>query len=42
MHTGYVTRPGEGTPGPQDQSDVYATDLADLAAQLTRGRGPVR
>ncbi len=42
MHTGYVARPGEGTPAADDQFDVYATDLADLAEQLIRGAGPAR
>ena len=36
MRTGYVARPGESAPAPQDQFEVYATDLADLARQLTR------
>ena len=35
MRTGYVARPGEGAPAPQDRFEVYATDLADLARQLT-------
>ncbi len=34
MLTGYVARPGEGSPAPEDQFDVYATDLADLAQRL--------
>jgi 2-haloacid dehalogenase len=42
MRTGYVARPGEGSPGPDDHFDVYATDLADLAQRLNRGAGPAR
>jgi 2-haloacid dehalogenase len=34
MRTAYVARRGEGIPAPEDQFDVYAMDLADLAAQL--------
>jgi 2-haloacid dehalogenase len=40
MRTGYVARPGEGTPAADDQFEVHATDLADLAEQLIRGAGP--
>jgi 2-haloacid dehalogenase len=40
MHTGYVARPGEGTPAAADHFDVYATDLADLAQRLMRGAEP--
>jgi 2-haloacid dehalogenase len=42
MRTGYIARAGEGTPAPDDQFDVYATDLADLAGQLIRDPGPAR
>jgi 2-haloacid dehalogenase len=42
MRTGYVARPGEGTPAADDRFDVYATDLAHLAQQLMRGAGPAR
>ena len=42
MRTGYVARPGEGTPAADDHFDVYATDLADLAGRLMRGASPAR
>ena len=42
MRTGYVARPGEGTPAAGDHFDVYATDLADLARRLMRGASPAR
>lgn len=42
MRTGYVARPGEGTPAADDHFDVYATDLADLAQQFMRGEDPAR
>ena len=42
MRTGYVARPGEGTPAADDHFDVYATDLADLARRLMRGASPAR
>ena len=42
MRTGYVARPGEGSPAPDDHFDVYAADLADLAGRLIRGTGPAR
>jgi 2-haloacid dehalogenase len=42
MRTGYIARPGEGTPAADDRFDVSATDLADLAQQLIRLSGPAR
>jgi 2-haloacid dehalogenase len=42
MRTGYIARPGEGTPAADDRFDVYATDLADLAQRLMRDAGPAR
>jgi 2-haloacid dehalogenase len=42
MRTGYIARPGEGTPAEDDRFDVSATDLADLAQQLIRRGGPAR
>jgi 2-haloacid dehalogenase len=42
IRTGYVARPGEGTPAVDDRFDVYATDLADLAQRLMRDTGPAR
>lgn len=38
LRTGYIARRGEGIPAPEDQFDVHATDLADLAAQLIPAR----
>jgi 2-haloacid dehalogenase len=38
LRTGYIARSGEGIPAPEDQFDVHATDLADLAAQLIPAR----
>jgi 2-haloacid dehalogenase len=37
MRTAYISRPGQGTPSAGDQFDVYATDLAGLAAAVTGG-----
>jgi 2-haloacid dehalogenase len=37
LRTAYVSRPDEGTPSADDQFDVYATDLAGLAAAVTGG-----
>lgn len=37
MRTAYISRPGEGTPSADDQFDLYATDLAGLAAAVTDG-----
>jgi 2-haloacid dehalogenase len=37
IHTAYISRPGEGTPSAEDQFDLYATDLAGLAAAITGG-----
>jgi 2-haloacid dehalogenase len=37
MRTAYVTRSGEGVPAPEDQFDVQASDLADLARLLIPG-----
>lgn len=34
MRTAYVSRTGEGVPGPDDHFDVYASDLANLAGAL--------
>jgi 2-haloacid dehalogenase len=40
MRTAYVSRPGEGAPSDDDWFDLYATDLAGLAAAVTDGVGP--
>jgi 2-haloacid dehalogenase len=37
MRTAYISRPGEGTPSADDQFDLYAKDLAGLAAAVTDG-----
>jgi 2-haloacid dehalogenase len=34
MRTAYISRPGEGTSAATDQFDLYATDLAGLAAAV--------
>jgi methionine salvage enolase-phosphatase E1 len=38
LRTGYIARRDEGIPAPEDQFDVHATDLTDLAAQLIPAR----
>jgi 2-haloacid dehalogenase len=40
MRTAYISRPGAGTPSAEDQFDLYATDLAGLAAAITGGVAP--
>ena len=40
MRTAYISRLDEGTPSAGDQFDLYATDLAGLAAAITGGVAP--